>query len=292
MAEVTIAFTNVDVVGLGPPVDDTFPTPITITGTLDVNYSVPGGDVIGSLVLQVPGAPTTITGFTLSNPSGFLFTLTSPSVSFPFGITGSVVFNYETETPSEFDSASVSITSPVTGTSALEFGANGLTSTLVCYVAGTFIRTPGGDVPVETLKVGDIVVTASGEVRPVKWVGHRDFDLRRHPDRAPFPSVSRRTPSARTGPRRISSSRPGTRFASISVGEVFIPVGNLVNGATIAQIEMDEVSYWHVELDSHDILIANNLPGRELSGDGQSRLLRRAPRPSSRHAGGMRADPR
>ena len=28
----------------------------------------------------------------------------------------------------------------------------------------------------------------------------------------------------------------------------------------LARIEVDKVSYWHVELDSHDILIANNLP--------------------------------
>ncbi len=44
------------------------------------------------------------------------------------------------------------------------------------------------------------------------------------------------------------------------LGEVFIPIGYLVNGATIAEAEVDTISYWHVELDSHDVLIANNLP--------------------------------
>ena len=33
-----------------------------------------------------------------------------------------------------------------------------------------------------------------------------------------------------------------------------------MNGSTIAQVEVDEVTYWHVELDSHHILIANGLP--------------------------------
>ena len=43
-------------------------------------------------------------------------------------------------------------------------------------------------------------------------------------------------------------------------GEVLIPVGNLINGATIARVKVDTLGYWHIELDSHDILIANNLP--------------------------------
>ena len=44
------------------------------------------------------------------------------------------------------------------------------------------------------------------------------------------------------------------------LGEVLIPAMNLVNGATIARASLDEVTLWHVELDSHDILVANNLP--------------------------------
>jgi len=41
---------------------------------------------------------------------------------------------------------------------------------------------------------------------------------------------------------------------------VLIPACELVNGATIQQIEADEITYWHVELDSHDLLLAENLP--------------------------------
>jgi hypothetical protein len=44
------------------------------------------------------------------------------------------------------------------------------------------------------------------------------------------------------------------------MGEVLIPALALVNGATIARTEVDEVTYWHVELESHDVLIANGLP--------------------------------
>jgi hypothetical protein len=135
------------------------------------------------------------------------------------------------------------------------------TDPFVCFAAGTLIRTPGGDVPVETLKVGDLVVTGSGALRPVKWLGHRDFDLRRNPNpRSAFPV---RIAQDAFGPNRPSQDLYLSSGHSVCVdllGEVFIPIGYLVNGATIAEVEVETISYWHVELDSHDILIANNLP--------------------------------
>ncbi len=40
---------------------------------------------------------------------------------------------------------------------------------------------------------------------------------------------------------------------------MFVPVGLLTNGATISQVAVDRVTYWHVELEAHDALIANGL---------------------------------
>ncbi|HEY4873415.1 MAG TPA: Hint domain-containing protein, partial [Steroidobacteraceae bacterium] len=48
----------------------------------------------------------------------------------------------------------------------------------VCFAAGTLITTPNGAVAIETIKIGDRVLTAGGENRAVKWVGHRSLDLR------------------------------------------------------------------------------------------------------------------
>ena len=44
------------------------------------------------------------------------------------------------------------------------------------------------------------------------------------------------------------------------MGEVLIPAIALVDGDTIVQLAVDSVTYWHVELDGHDILLAENLP--------------------------------
>ena len=43
-------------------------------------------------------------------------------------------------------------------------------------------------------------------------------------------------------------------------GGYLVPIMCLVNGTTITRVAVDEVTYWHVELDEHDILLAEGLP--------------------------------
>jgi hypothetical protein len=41
---------------------------------------------------------------------------------------------------------------------------------------------------------------------------------------------------------------------------VLIPVRHLLNGASIVQEPVDHVTYWHVELPTHGVLLAEGLP--------------------------------
>ncbi|TGD96202.1 hypothetical protein EU555_24940 [Methylobacterium nonmethylotrophicum] len=50
--------------------------------------------------------------------------------------------------------------------------------------------------------------------------------------------------------------------------DVLIPVKHLLNDATVAQVPVDQVTYWHVELDSHDILLAEGLPAESFLDTG------------------------
>ena len=51
-------------------------------------------------------------------------------------------------------------------------GGNGLvTIDPVCYLRGTRIQTPSGEIAVERLRVGDMVARVSGANRPLRWIG-------------------------------------------------------------------------------------------------------------------------
>ncbi len=52
--------------------------------------------------------------------------------------------------------------------------------TMPCFAAGTRIMTQHGEVPVERLRAGDVVITAAGCCKPIQWIGHRRIDCRRH----------------------------------------------------------------------------------------------------------------
>ena len=117
--------------------------------------------------------------------------------------------------------------------------------------------------------MGDRVVTASGEVRPVRWIGHRTL---RPAARDGWPVRVLKDAFAPGAPARDLWLSPGHAVCVDVVGEVFIPVGKLVNGATIAQVEVDEVTYWHVELDRHEVLLAEGLPA-EVQSDPEVRRV-------------------
>jgi hypothetical protein len=169
-----------------------------------------------------------------------------------------ITFSYTDNIPSMVDiEVTIGTDAPFNAT----LNVNNAHEISVCYAQGTLIRTERGDVPVEELKAGDLAVTASGELKPIRWLGHRDIDCRRHPNPASAWPV--RISAHALGPRRPERDlyvSPGHAICLDLLGEVLIPACALVNGATIAQDEVETVSYWHVELDEHDILIAENQP--------------------------------
>ncbi len=127
-----------------------------------------------------------------------------------------------------------------------------------CLVSGTHLSTPRGSVCVENLRAGAMVLTASGESRPVRWLGHRALDCSRYPEPATvWPIRITAGAFADDQPSRDLWVSPGH---AIFVEGVLIQAEKLVNGATILQVPQAQVDYWHVELDSHDILLTEDLP--------------------------------
>ena len=133
---------------------------------------------------------------------------------------------------------------------------------IVCFAAGTQIRTPDGEKPVENLVEGDIVLTlADGQLspQPVKWTGRRPIDLTKYsqPEKV-APVRIQRGAFADNVPHSDLLLSPDH---AIFVDGKLICARQLINGTTIRQ-EKDllSIEYFHIELNAHAILLAAGLP--------------------------------
>jgi hypothetical protein len=132
---------------------------------------------------------------------------------------------------------------------------------VTCFVAGTAIQTPDGEVPVEQLRTGDMVMTRTAaelQPRPVRWIGRRRIQPARHPSpRDILPVRVRHGAFAAGVPHRDLLLSPEH---CVFVDDVLIPVRLMMNGATILQDEPGgTIDYFHIELDRHAILLSEGL---------------------------------
>jgi hypothetical protein len=137
-------------------------------------------------------------------------------------------------------------------------GGSQVTVTATCYAAGTRILTPRGEIAVERLREGDLVETISGRAQPVDWIGHRRVDFRRHPNRHRVLPV--RIAAHAFGPDRPRRELLLSPDHAVFVEDVLIPIRHLINGTTVAQITRQAITYYHIELPRHDVLLANGMP--------------------------------
>jgi len=136
-----------------------------------------------------------------------------------------------------------------------------------CFTAGTRIATPRGEIAIENLREGDLVLTAEGEAKPIVWMGRSRVDCRLHAKPEEVIPVRVRTGAFAHGtPGRDVVLSPGH---AIFTDGVLIPVGRLINGISILREEnAAEVTYYHVELPTHDILLAEGLSVESYLDDG------------------------
>jgi hypothetical protein len=126
-----------------------------------------------------------------------------------------------------------------------------------CFAGGTRILTDAGPRTVEVLRPGMMVVTASGRLAPVAWIGRRRLSLGRHP--RPWDVMPVRVRAGAFGEGVPARDLVLSPDHAVLAGGVLIPVRYLINGDTIAQETRGEVTYWHVELDRHDVILAEGL---------------------------------
>jgi autotransporter passenger strand-loop-strand repeat protein len=134
-------------------------------------------------------------------------------------------------------------------------GGTLITESTACYRAGTLILTARGEQPVERLRIGDELVTMAGAARPIKWIGQRSYSGRRALGQKHIQPICFKAGSLDEGiPRRDLWISP--HHAMFTEG-VLIEAKDLINAVTIVQAEwIEPVEYFHIELDTHDVIIA------------------------------------
>jgi hypothetical protein len=138
--------------------------------------------------------------------------------------------------------------------------------TIACFAEGTRLLGERGEVAVEKLRVGDRLATAGGRLAPVRWLGHRRLDTRRHGKPEDVWPV--RVAAGAFSPCVPLRDLVLSPDHAVLVEGVLIPIRYLVNGATVTQEPADVITYWHVELAGHDAVLAEGLPAESYLDTG------------------------
>ena len=280
--------------------------PLTIDGgiTLSVSGAVPANETItfagtgGTLALSDAIAGTDVAGTIYGfSPSGTidLRDVSYDATGISENISGAALGTDPTDSDQaivvtengntyylDLDPAQVFLTTPTfalnpdsTGT-----GTDITENTTPCYCRGTRIQTRHGQKRVENLKIGDRVMTKAGVTRPIKWIGRRSYGGRfilRQKDILPI--CIKAGALDENVPRRDLWISPlhAMFFNDKDLNGVLIEAKDLVNGVSIVQAErVEKVEYFHVELDTHDVIVAEGALSESFIDDDSRGLFHNA----------------
>ncbi len=193
-----------------------------------------------------------------SSPSAY-FSIDGGKTNLGNFATSSDYYDWATSVPNDsFDAlAYAGQANPITPLDETLLSALGFDLAATCFTPGTRIRTPRGETPVEALRIGDEVLTRLRGRQKVKWIGRQAFEGRFIAGNPLTLPVTIRAGALGPGvPVRDLTVSPGH---GICLGGALVPAWRLVNGVSVTQAAaVDHVAYYHVELDAHDLLLAEN----------------------------------
>ena len=224
---------------------------LTLTNFQDVLFGAGGNDT-----LDVSNTSGTL-GFTISG-----FGVTSDIIDLTAIGTNGTISNTDTVNHRVTISGSGGTVtlqldaSDATGFTSASDGAFG-TDLAPCFVRGTMILAPDGEVAVEELAIGDRVMTFSGAAKPIRWIGRRVVAAR-------FADPLHALP-VRIMAGALDDGVPSRDLClspdhALLIDGALIQAGALVNGSSIVRERNvpESFTYYHVELADHDLLSAEN----------------------------------
>lgn len=133
---------------------------------------------------------------------------------------------------------------------------------LICYLAGSMIRTPTGDVAVEDLREGDTILAyVNGEAEPcqIVWAGHAQAKVNPNleDDEAGYPVRIVKDAIAEGVPYKDMLVTPEH---CLYFDGRFVPVRMLVNGNSIFYDRtFTSYTYYHIETPKHAVIMADGM---------------------------------
>lgn len=151
----------------------------------------------------------------------------------------------------------------VVGQTYTQSGASGNVESevLPCFVEGTYILTPTGEVPVETLRTGDLVETLDHGPQVIRWIGSTTRDAQ-----GVFAPILFRT--GVLGNHRPLRVSPQHRMlvtgwqAELLFGEeqVLVPAKAFLSDGSATYQRGGQVTYFHLVFDRHEIVFSDGAP--------------------------------
>ena len=152
------------------------------------------------------------------------------------------------------------------GTSTVTITINGLDEP-PCFVKGTMIETPHGPRAIETLKIGDTVLTKDNGPQNIVWVGSK------HISADSFENFNKLRPirilkdcfgpgvpchDLLVSPMHRMLIKDPAAALLFGQEEVFCAAKMLINGRTIYRDNVSETIYYHLLFENHEVVTANN----------------------------------
>lgn len=139
-----------------------------------------------------------------------------------------------------------------------------------CFMKGTKILTSAGERNVEDLAPGDMLPTMFGGERPIQSIGR--FSYKKADSSRPWARQEKPIRIARSalGPNTPHRDLFVSSGHALFIDGVLVLAGNLVNGHTITAYdanEFDELEFYHIKLESHDVVYAEGAACETLSGE-------------------------
>ncbi len=147
--------------------------------------------------------------------------------------------------------------------------------TPACYCPGTLIRTSKGEVAIECLAEGDLVVTHDGALEPIRWIGRRSYAGR-------FLTGRRDLYPVRIGASALADGVPSRDLLvspkhAMFLDGVLVSAMDLVNGSTIVwEHGLSRVDYLHLELAGHNVIWAENAASESFVDDDSRNIFQNA----------------